>query len=1003
MVESISLIIPEVKNPSNPSLGASSVATKGGSLDVIYRVTMVKFWLLHLIILFSGSLCQGAMEIVAREMFQGGVTLDSGNPGNLGTWIEGAWKSRKVGPSLETSSNLGWSGDAQGQYTRTMWDLTQAPYSSARSKGMIGCWVRFESFEAAGYLSGPLVANPTMVLQLTLRSDNWPFQLIGVTRDGSLASRENDSWVSRAVVQEKTWYWMQVEWEGTETQFSAKSSYQPLGGELTELSVHTTTRSYQANHAYVMNAPYTNQMGAYYTWRGRLGAAVLAKIDAMGDGGQMHDVTPPTEERHTWYLDPANGHDENDGDSPERAWKTVSKVNEESSHAGMLSPLEGGYDAGDILIVDTSQAPLDLGAQSWVIKTAGLNVRPARGQKKIFVKAHKDISGPETVWTPYQEQGYPNVWMTTDLDAQDLCDVVVWQDDLWLNHPTGPSVASVIDSINETPGSFYSDGTTLYLHPFGSSNPNTDGKTYTRSRFREQGQSAIMLLAPDLYVEGLDVQKTTLAGAADNLPYSAYGIQGDHSFGGRTVLKNCYVSYAGKHCIGFSDSGSNRDVWVERCQVEQGTPYSNQTPWVDYNGNAEASGNQTTYYECLNLKPAGLIGSKEGRIEETASYTSHNNGSGTQFSRIQFIGGVHSGIFSATSCIDEVFLERVKLGGGFFAANEVTVTRCVMNQLPITTGWGGGSLIARHNLFIAEGAILNAGFSVAASGTLIYEGNTFDLRPYRQSNTSTYALFNRVTPLAFTFRNNVFIAPQDLQFNVLENAYDSDELTFSNNFYEMGQQGLVVARFHEGASIINCTLAQWQARGHDQDSFVGSTDLDERYIPALDSSLKAGGIDLGKQPDFSGRIFGHRSSIGAYEPVESFEEWQSRLFESADLDDLETSAADADPDHDGLDNGLEFVLGRDPLHDEGAFYLTTNFDRENAEIVFEFERSALTASVSLGLECSEDLDVWRPELEISTEDMAFDAFNGKVLTRLRYEVGLDSTPRLFFRVKPFLE
>lgn len=945
-----------------------------------------------------------SMEVVMLETFEGVKTLNATNPGNLGEWLYGNWHCRPVGPRVEGTSGYGWSGDSQGEMTCTRWDLTAAPFDRAQKSGMVGCWVRFESVDAAGYYSGPLVANPALVLKLAIRSDNSPFQMIGVGRDGALITREDGMWTSKAFIQKQTWYWVQIEWMTSDTQFSAKASYQQLGGVLTELSVDTVFENYQATGACVMNGPYTVAPFFNYSWRGRLGAAVLAKIDAIGSGQQMPDILPPVEERHTWYLDPFGGDDQNDGLSPGQAWKTVSKFNQESAHAGLLSPRTGGYDNGDQLVVDTSRMPLELGAGQWLVKTPALTIKPAEGQDNIWVQAHKDISAAATAWTLFNEQTHPHVWMTTDGNSQDLTDVVIWEDDRWLNHPTGQALANVIDALNETPGSFYSDGTNLYLHPFDSSNPNTDGKIYTRSRFRLEGGSAVMLLSQNLCVSGIDVRKTALARSADNLPYSAYGIQGDQAFGGRILLRHCFVSYGGKHCIGFTDAGSNRDLRVEYCQVEQGTPYASQTPFVDYNGIADASGNRTTYYHCLNLKPAGKIGSTEGNAQEVQSYYTHNNGQGIQFSSIQFIGGTYAGGITAERCVDRISLEGVSFPSGLLAANDAVISRCVISRLPAINSLASGRLIARHNLFIFNEAVFYAFFNAPLTGTALYEGNTFDLRPYTKGNDVAFSLFNRTGPLSLTFRNNVFIVPPELQFNVIENARSTDELKFSHNVYQMGAGGLVVRKFHTESATVDCSLSEWQGRGYDTASLATDAGLSAEYIPGRGSPVVFSGADLGLQPDFSGRVFPSRRSIGAYEPPETYAEWQVRNFSVEDLTAPEVSGGSADPDQDGLDNGLEFALGQDPMITGAVSRLATRYERvESGPVVtIDLERSFFTDGVSLGLDISADLINWTNETAGTLEDIAFNASRGTIHSRLRYELGRNPPPRLFMRLKSTL-
>ncbi len=45
-----------------------------------------------------------------------------------------------------------------------------------------------------------------------------------------------------------------------------------------------------------------------------------------------------------------------------------------------------------------------------------------------------------------------------------------------MNHPTGSTLSAVQSTLDSTPGSFWTDGTTMYAHPFGDTNPGGDGK-----------------------------------------------------------------------------------------------------------------------------------------------------------------------------------------------------------------------------------------------------------------------------------------------------------------------------------------------------------------------------------------------------------------------------------------------------------------------------------------------------------------------------------------------
>jgi hypothetical protein len=81
---------------------------------------------------------------------------------------------------------------------------------------------------------------------------------------------------------------------------------------------------------------------------------------------------------------------------------------------------------------------------------------------------------------------------------------------------------TILPRLDATPGSFYCDGTNVYLHPFSNTVPSSDGFIYTRSRNRggpnTPGLSAVNAAASNLWVDGLCISKTCLASRYDNDP-----------------------------------------------------------------------------------------------------------------------------------------------------------------------------------------------------------------------------------------------------------------------------------------------------------------------------------------------------------------------------------------------------------------------------------------------------------------------------------------------------
>jgi hypothetical protein len=703
-----------------------------------------------------------------------------------------------------------------------------------------------------------------------------------------------------------------------------------------------------------------------------LGGAVLAGIGAVGEGTIPAGLLPPVEERHTWYLNPATGNDSNDGLTTTAAWRTLDKVNTEGAHAGFRS--SPSYLTGDTLVIDTSIAPLDLGASVLTLRTPGLTVQPAEGQEYIMFEAARDVSAEQATWARFDPDKFPNIWQTTDNGAADLASVVIWEEDKWLNHPAGAAFADVKANLNSTPGSFFSDGTTLYLHPFGSTDPNIDGKSYTRSRFRNDlsspapgpGQSAVFILvdeAVSMRLIGARVRKTALARSEDSDPILAYGIQIGHSrTGGEVVLSNCYLDYNSKHAFGTTVDGDNLLVTLENCRAEQCQPSG--TPFVDFNGTFGKNGNRTIYKNCSSLAPLPMIGATAGTAGGTA-YISHDSGGGDQFTTIDFVGGIYNGNFSVGNSVTSLSLSGTTFGGNAGGSGQgcknVTATGCTITSLPMSAGSAGSTTTVRNCLLVfSRGQFVNSA-SALAQGAVVYEANTFDLRPHLSGDVMDFALFRRVGALDFTFRNNVFIVPFNKQFTLLDGGVSADTLIFGNNVYQLGSSGFVVKNFNDGNVTANRTLAQWQALGKDLGSQNANPQLDSGYRPVGQSPAIDAGVELGPLSDFSGRFFQSRRTIGALEPEVTFNRWRLRNFTSQEYGDEGISGPDADPEGDGVLNWLEYALHCDPKRSDtgGLFSIQTDPTGDNLYLTMAFTRPKYATDFVVVPEVSDDLTNWQ--------------------------------------------
>ncbi|MEQ1747879.1 MAG: hypothetical protein ABL974_00545, partial [Prosthecobacter sp.] len=363
--------------------------------------------------------------------------------------------------------------------------------------------------------------------------------------------------------------------------------------------------------------------------KGRVGApaAYTFTEDDFSDIAYPSDLIEPTIGR-TWYCDPLNGNDLAAGTTPQTAWQTAAKINEESLYTGMLPG--NSYAEGDTLIINTSGKDLDLDGVALKISTPGLNVRAASGQEWIRIKSYRSL--PPGTW---QTTGTPNVFATSDTQAS----VVLWEDDKFMNHPLGSSFATVEGQLSSTPGSFWTDGTSLYVHPFSSTDPRTDGKRYERS-YSFTGGASVLLNAPNLNVQDIHAGKTCLADNVIHDPIGGYCLGADHP-PGQAIIKHCYLYYGAKHNLGITVGAAGDDVLIEDVQAEQATPYppaGYQTVWVSFNHQALELGIIHRFHRCRTVANAGLIGSTTGQMTQSYPvFLAHNLGNQPDpFERFEF-------------------------------------------------------------------------------------------------------------------------------------------------------------------------------------------------------------------------------------------------------------------------------------------------------------------------------------------------------------------------------
>lgn len=799
--------------------------------------------LVIILLLATAVQSQAAMSLLFREMFDTTGTLTSGSPGSNFTSVTGTLYQRAGGPRLISGSAA--SADPHG--TTAYGTLTLPAYPSQTDWLVAGGWFFFASIGNSG-------ANATPLILFTDHFGN-TYTMVDVSAGiirlnaVTLPVASTNQWVYLAVATHFT-----SNPSGGTFNYDVRWYYRVPGGALTQVSTASNFVMTYGVHGVRLGFQNTG-----ISYNGRMGA-VSAYTFSSAD---FSDVVYPTDVVDpvtglTWYVNPVTGSDSNSGSDTAHAWQTVSKLNAESANCGLFA--SDSYTTGDTLIIDTSAGNFDLGGTPITLQTAGLNVRAAAGQIWAVIQPWKTISAGS--WTA---TGTTNVYSTTDATAL----ACLWENDKWLTHTDGANFAAVSAALGSTAGSFYVDasGPTIYVHPFGNTDPRSDGKTYTRS-YAGITTGAVNLNAANMDVWDLYVRKTCDVNASTAAPNAGYGISTGGTWSGTNRIKHCYIDYGGKHGLGLvANSLSNEVTVIDNVQSEQGSPYGSQSPFVSYNSNStSATGIRHIYQNCTSLKDTGLIGSTAGTHGQNSTLLAHNNGTGTQFANFTVLNCNFGGGDLTLGVTESTTITGTTIGSITVNDPASTITRCLINRAGISQDYSTSPvLIVRNCIFTptADAATLFSG----TQGTSTWEGNTFDMSGATGADTQA-GLFKRLAASTITFRNNAVLVPPAKSYTIFQAYVNTDTFTVTNNAYILGKNTQVAFQYNDGSTTAARTFAQWQALGFDANS-VNATGLGltASYRPLRGSPLINTGASLGSMVDYTGTIFSPRNDIGAIEFV----------------------------------------------------------------------------------------------------------------------------------------
>jgi len=828
---------------------------------------------LLLVILLMGACLQpvgASLNLVSREPFQGVGTLNSALPGNLGA-VSGSFYKRAVGPKLvgdTTANGLGWSADlhAASEVTSTLTLAAPAdPSPPPNDIQCFDCWVYVNNNMESGnsdvvlaYLN--VIGKPTPLFCVSLGAAGAAFNLTTYQYSGATPTS--------AALNLNTWYEVRLAWNLDSTvnyTYDVSVLYRAAGAaNFTTLYDYTGIPVYNYLGSLVSGC-YSDS--TFSSFNGRIGMPSLYNLDAFTDRTLLvSDVTDPPSGPYNWYVNPVTGNDNNDGTTAGTAWQSVGKINTESLYCGMF-PAPAGYASGDTLNVNGATGPgtgLVLGTASLNLNTQGLNLI-GHDSPYSYVQAEEIMAEP---WTLVS--GSTTIWQCALSTVDPSC--VMWEDDKWLNHPTGTAYAGAVATfMAATNGSYWTDGTTMYYRPFVDSNPNTDGKVKTRSYNRGGvGNSAIVMLAPELHIQGLKCRKTALADENTNDPINAYCLQSDSVLNGASLIQNCYFDYGSKHILGFTDVSTSRAFTVQDVTVDQCQPYFGGSPLVDYSQLSGPLTNTTTYLRVSNPHVLGLIGSTTGNPTNGtgATWLSHSGGLG-DFANITMTDCNFAGYLESDAAESSMTITGTTCGAiisSLSGTGTMTVDRCKTTAAGITNGNGTCNTRVTNSIIAPTQAVYTGGPEYKIEGNITFKGCTFDL-----SNLGTNgptALYYRSAALQLTMQNCVVLLNQaNSSFGFLANATGPDSFAMDHNLYQTAGDAGVIFSYYSGT---NRTLADLvalnieQASSHDEPVLLTADYLPENHSPAIN-----GGVNLNPpiDTDYSGTVFATRETIGAYEPL----------------------------------------------------------------------------------------------------------------------------------------
>lgn len=784
--------------------------------------------------------------LMFRESFSALGTVASGTPYGF-TSVSGTGYARPGGPrGTGFLTQPGWSMRVPSRQKvsglpttifRGEKDLTVL--SGVATLGLVGVWVRVAGVDI----------NKSSILEI-LNDSVTP--LFSVTaRRTSFGARTlefggtNTAGVTTVTVGRlDTWIYLAAVWEvpnGNGLSTNTFNCYYMLLGE----SAPTLISSGQAggNPVYI---PKIARIKAIFSdfatvdpWYGAVGGFSIYKTATLADGALYPtDIIRPTEQQLGWYVAPSTGNNSNSGYGLSNAWLTKAKLlteidigtifagdDEWVDQNGVTNGLSGLTDSitmgvwwdaykinnrrlvrGDrIYIHDSTLMSLPNENDINLENLPGVSFWGSGAAPKI--SARVNLAGQ--TWVQPDPTNFSDVWKfaVTNMRRNNT-GALVAENNRLMTPVVAANETAAIPLL--TAGKTWVDSTGILIHAFGSTNPNTDGKTRTcGAKWNQTGTS------PGLVAMGSGELRDITIDVGPFGPMTADDVEAFYCWSASTdritIIRNVNGIGGTKHQGGIVGNGTVGLVARWNVNYEAGCVSAGFTMDVGYTGYQGGAAMHGNIWDTCTTTPGAayhFLGElpSDGAAQGTFLYTHGNAATGNLFVYSNVRNCNVSGLLNfSLHSVAAVYITDSTFDQFGNDSNGTNCDRSTLRTPRINIFAGGTSTFTNCNIFDELGTLWGGDCEMA--GTLVLNRCTFDLSNYA-FGSSGGAVWGDDGNFALQITNSAIIATSGGEAILSINAETTDSIMIHHCAFLGHTDPTVLGNYNDGATTAARTYGE---------------------------------------------------------------------------------------------------------------------------------------------------------------------------------------------------